>query len=105
MQPERNYTSLGVAAATGRDESGGANQGTYPMVLVQPTVKSPVAGALNGMEQAESGDLAGPKIGLGMFGNLPHVVVHFTEQLCDKILKSHPIPPGLIPHQYLAGTG
>ena len=48
---------------------------------------------------------AGPKIGLGMFGNLPHVVVHFTEQLCDKILNSHPIPPGWIPHQYLAGTG
>ena len=62
-----------------------------PMVLLQPSVEGSVADAFNGMEQADGGDLAGPKLGLGMLGQLPHAVIHLAKQLSDKISGSHAI--------------
>lgn len=74
------------------------------VVLLQPPVEGPVANAFDRMEQANSRDLTGPKIGLRVFGQLPHLVVHFTKQFGDKIFGSHAILPGWFHHLYLAGT-
>jgi hypothetical protein len=74
-----------------------------PMVLVQPAIEGPVANAFYGLEQADSSDLTGPRIGLGMSGQLPSGgALH--KKLSDKILGSHVMLLGWFHHQYLAGT-
>ena len=61
-----------------------------------------MAWSKDGMEQADSRDLTGPQFGLGMFGQLLHLVVHFTKQFGDKIFGSHAILLGCFHHLYLA---
>ena len=82
----------------------GQSREHVPVVLVQPTVESPVASTFNGVQQADSHDLAGPQIGLGMFSQPLHPVIHLAKQLSDKIVGSHAILLGWFHHQHLAGT-
>ena len=82
----------------------GQTREQVPVVLVQPTVESPVASAFDGVQLADSHDLTGPQLGLEMFSQLLHPVIHLAQQLSDKIFGSHAILLGWFHRQYLTGT-
>ncbi len=82
----------------------GQTREQIPVVLAQPTVEGPVASAFDGVQQADSHDLTGPQLGLGMFSQLLHLVIHSAKQFSDKIFGSHAVLPGRLRHLYLEGT-
>src|SRR5262245_21014371 len=50
-----------------------------PIVARQPPIEGPVAYAFEGMEQPQGDDLAGPEVGLGMFGDGAQLLIDFIE--------------------------
>jgi hypothetical protein len=60
-----------------------------PIVARQPPIEGPVAYAFEGMEQPQGDDLAGPELGLGMFGDGAQLLIDPVEQRRDKLHGNH----------------
>ena len=56
-----------------------------PIVTRQPAIKGLVAHAFERMQQPQGDDLAGPEVGLGVFGDGAQLLIDFIEQGSDKL--------------------
>src|SRR6266446_3894764 len=62
-----------------------------PIVSGQPAIEGAVAHAFERMEEPQGDDLAGPEVGLRMFGNGGELVINLTEEGRDKIVGGHSV--------------
>src|SRR5215469_5837180 len=55
----------------------------------QPPIEGAVADAFEGMQEPQGDDLAGPEVGLGVFGDGAQLLIDFIEQGGDKLHSHH----------------
>src|SRR5713101_908677 len=55
------------------------------IILRQPAIERPVTPAFERMQQPQGDDLAGPEVGVGVFGDAWQMVIDLTEQRGDKL--------------------
>src|SRR5262245_59858655 len=55
----------------------------------QPAIEGSIADAFQRMQQSQGDDLAGPEMGLGVFGDGAQLLIDFIEQRGDKLHGHH----------------
>src|SRR5215475_751007 len=60
-----------------------------PIVACQPAIEGSIADAFERMQQPQGDDLAGPEMGLGVFGDSAQLLIDFIEQRGDKLHGHH----------------
>src|SRR4029453_3005625 len=61
-----------------------------PIVARQPAIEGTIPATFERMQQPQRDHLAGPEVGLGMFGDGAQLLIDLVEQRCDEIHRDHP---------------
>src|SRR5512147_1793450 len=59
------------------------------VIADQPAIKGPFLTPFQSPQDADGDRFAGPQVGLGMLGDILHLVIYPTEQVSDKVFSSH----------------
>lgn len=59
------------------------------IVSAQPAIEGPVTDPFQRVQHPQGHHLAGPQLGLGMFGEGAHLVIDPAKQVCDKVNRGH----------------